>query len=351
MRVLVTGATGFIGSAIVQERFHCDATSACLPRHRAAAYLFLVRQMTRRNYRLFVVCWLSVGLILPVAKAIAPGWPDGYVVYERTESHDGRYSILVPSMEAWEKNEALEETNYFADLKEHRLMGKVRGADYFEHQNHRALKVVWASDSTWCVVEYDDRFGFGSISIVEPKGSTFVQTDIGKRIEKVLRTAIKERSRDSEGGGDDAVPYFRIGTDHKLQVRALLTTDPKQLDLKNCQNALFYGTFDVNSKKWLSAEARALKQEEYDGADSAFADINSQFGPTTFAKEEDRLRALDESMNGVYGVVRAILPAARFAAVKKEQIEWLKKRDVAGSTEEKCKLVQARIKELQQFVW
>jgi len=30
-----------------------------------------------------------------------------------------------------------------------------------------------------------------------------------------------------------------------------------------------------------------LKQEEYDGADSAFADINSQFGPTTFAKEED----------------------------------------------------------------
>ena len=107
----------------------------------------------------------------------------------------------------------------------------------------------------------------------------------------------------------------------------------------------------MNSKKWLSAEARALKQEEYDGADSAFDDINFQFGPTAFVKEEDRLRALDESMNGVYGVVRAILPAARFAAVKKEQIEWLKRWDAAGSTEEKCGLIQARIKELQQFVW
>jgi hypothetical protein len=36
---------------------------------------------------------------------------------------------------------------------------------------------------------------------------------------------------------------------------------------------------------------------------------------------------------------------------KKEQIEWLKKRDAAPSADEKCKLMEARIKALQELVW
>ena len=56
-------------------------------------------------------------------------------------------------------------------------------------------------------------------------------------------------------------------------------------------------------------------------------------------------------MNGVYGFVRAILPPARFATVKKEQIEWLKKRDAAVSLAEKSKLIQERIKTLQELLW
>ena len=42
-------------------------------------------------------------------------------------------------------------------------------------------------------------------------------------------------------------------------------------------------------------------------------------------------------MNQVYQAAKFILPQARFAAVKQEQIEWLKKRDAAGSIGEKCK--------------
>jgi uncharacterized protein YecT (DUF1311 family) len=55
-------------------------------------------------------------------------------------------------------------------------------------------------------------------------------------------------------------------------------------------------------------------------------------------------------MNQVYGFVRTILPPARFATVKKEQIEWLKKRD-AASLEEKSKLTQERVKTLQELLW
>ena len=42
---------------------------------------------------------------------------------------------------------------------------------------------------------------------------------------------------------------------------------------------------------------------------------------------------------------------ARFAVVKREQIEWLKKRDDATSIEEKCKMMEARIKVLQELLW
>jgi hypothetical protein len=45
------------------------------------------------------------------------------------------------------------------------------------------------------------------------------------------------------------------------------------------------------------------------------------------------------------------LPPARFTAVKREQIEWLKKRNAAPSTGEKCKLMKARINALQELVW
>ena len=288
-------------------------------------------------------------VLLSATKAAAGDWPDGYIVYENTQAPDERYGILVPSMDAWEKDESLEEINYLADLKAHQLMGKIRGADYFEHQNHRGLQVTWAPDSTWCVVEYDGRFGFDTISILELKGSGFVQTDIGKKIDKSLKAAIAKQSHDPESGGGDATPRFRIGADRKVRVGTASTTDPKQLNEKGGHYALFHGTFDLRSKKWLTAEARPLTRNEYDGIGDPFGDL--ELDETTFATEEDKAKGFDDRMNEVYLAVRLVLPPARFAVVKKEQIEWLKKRDATASIEEKCKLMEARIKVLQGLLW
>ena len=298
------------------------------------------------------LCAFAWFVILSMTKAApAADWPEGYVVYEKTQSPDERYAILVPSMEAWEKDETLAETNYFADLKNHRLMGKIRGAAYFEHQNHRELQVIWAKDSSWSVVEYDDRFGFSSISILEPKGSNFVQTDIGQKIDKALTSVMAKQSHDSESGPGDATPHFRFAPDHTLRVRAPSTSDPKQLDLKTAHYAFFYGTFDLRSKKWLSADARALDSTQYESAESAFTDLDSQLESYSFSTEDDKAKWLDEQMNETYLMARLILPPNRFATIKKEQIEWLKKRDTAASVEEKCKLMMERIKALQELVW
>jgi uncharacterized protein YecT (DUF1311 family) len=156
---------------------------------------------------------------------------------------------------------------------------------------------------------------------------------------------------DSESGPGDATPEFRFAPDHTLRVRAPSTSDPKQLDLKNARYAFFYGTFDLRSKKWLSADARALDSDQYESAESAFTDLDSQLESVSFSTEDEKAKWLDEQMNAAYLMARVILPPNRFATTKKEQIEWLKKRDASASVEEKCKLMIARIQELQKVVW
>jgi uncharacterized protein YecT (DUF1311 family) len=141
-----------------------------------------------------------------------------------------------------------------------------------------------------------------------------------------------------------------LAPDHAPRVRVPSTSDPKQLEPKTTHYALFYGTFDLRSKKWLSVDARALDSNQYEAAENAFIDIDSQLESVSFSNEDDKAKWLDEQMNAAYLIARLILPPSRFAAIKKEQIEWLEKRAAAASVEQKCKLMIARIKALQDLV-
>ena len=296
---------------------------------------------------------LLLGLSLNITQsepAAALDWPDRYVVYENTTSPDGRYGVLVPTMEAWDNDESLSQANYIADLKSHRVLGKLDSVDYFEHQNHRSLAVSWAPDSSICVVENDARYGAESISVLEIKDSSFSQTEIGDRIQKSLDAAMKKQAHDPEMSGD-VLPFFRFGTDRKVRVRALSQNNPKQFDNVKTYYALFQGTFDVGAKKWTVTDARSINADQDDALSTAYSDLEQDLEHRTFENEDNKADLLDQTMNRVYRAVQFILPSARFAAVKKEQIEWLKKRDAASSISEKCKLVEARIKALQELVW
>jgi hypothetical protein len=120
-------------------------------------------------------------------------------VYEKAASPDGRYGVLVPTMEAWEKDESLSEANYLADVKNHRVLGKIDKVDYFEHHNHRGLEVFWALQSNVCIIENDGRYGADSISVPEINDSSFAQTEIGDRIQKSLDGAMKKQAHRRNG--------------------------------------------------------------------------------------------------------------------------------------------------------
>ena len=253
-------------------------------------------------------------------------------------------------MEAWEQDESLSEANYLADIKNHRVLGKIDKVDYFEHQNHRGLEVFWAPQSSVCVVENDGRYGADSISVLEINDSSFVQTEIGDRIQKSLDAAMKKQAHDPEMAGD-TFPHFRFGTDRKVRVRALSQNNPKQFEDVKTYYALFQGTFDVAAKKWTVTDARSISAEQDDALGTAYSDLEQDLEHTIFQNEEDKAESLDQTMNKVYRAAQFILPPARFTEVKREQIEWLKKRNAAPSTEEKCKMMEARIKALQELVW
>jgi len=276
-------------------------------------------------------------------------WPDGYVVCENTASPNGQHGVLLPTMEAWEQDESLSQANYLADLKIHRVLGKLDSVDYFEHQNHRSLAAYWAPDSSICVVENDTRYGAESISVLQIKDSSFSQTEIGDRIQKSLDNAMKKQAHTEMSG--DVSPYFQFGTDRKVRVRALSQNNPKQFEDVKTYYALFQGTFDVAAKKWTVTDRRSISVEQDDALETAYGDLEQYLEHTTFENEEIKAESLDQTLNKVYRAAQFILPLARFAAVKKEQIEWLKKRDAAPLIVEKCKLIEARIKALQELLW
>jgi hypothetical protein len=291
---------------------------------------------------------LSASIVLSKTAA-ALNWPDEYMVNENSASPDGRFGVLVPTGEAWEKDESIGEANYLADVKNHQVLGKIEGVEYFEHQNHRSLAVFWAPQSNICVVENDGRYGADSISVLEISDSTLSQTEIGDRIQKSLDAAMKKQAHTEMGGY--VSPYFRFGMDRKIRVRALSQNNPKQFDDVKTYYALFQGTFDIGAKKFTITDARSITAEQEDALETAYSDMERDLEHTTFQTEEDKAASLDQTMNKVYRAAQFILSPARFVGVKREQIEWLKKRNTALSTSEKCELMKARIKGLQELVW
>ena len=302
-----------------------------------------------------LVALITLGLNIGVSSNVsATDWPKDYIVHEGSESPNGQYAILVLSKQAAIDQDQTEgNTTYLANRETRQLLGEIRGTDYFEGQNHRDLQVVWAPDSNTCVLEYDGRYGFDSLFVLELKGESFQQIDIGKQIQQTL-------SRLFDGYIN---AYFRFGADHQLKVRALSYTNPKALPDQPNNFARFQGTFDLTSNKW--KESSAHKTNEFDSLQRAYQDdfakhtivaadpaqVPENFTGSVFSSEEEKAEALDKMMNEIYGAVRSVLPSDRFAKVKQEQIAWLKTREAAHSAEEKSKLTETRIKALQDLLW
>ncbi|MEI6494241.1 MAG: hypothetical protein WCO94_16975 [Verrucomicrobiota bacterium] len=274
------------------------------------------------------------------------GWPEGYSVAEDSISPDGRFGVLLPSREA--VGDAEEDTikNFLVDLPSYRKIAAIRGAHYFPGENHRDLHVTWAKDSDWVVVTYEERYGFENITLVSTRGRDFSQTDLGRHIQKALNAAISRQTGSPESSGYGSA-YFRAGSGREILVRATALTDPKGLSEEGQLYAMFLGTFNPATGKWIRSEAGKI--DSLDDMTTAFSGGFNE--GMVFANEENRLSWHDDRLNEVYRALRVLLPPDRFARVKKDQIAWLKRLEATGSDKQKADLIAARIRELRELAW
>ncbi|HEV7405768.1 MAG TPA: hypothetical protein VGO11_22685 [Chthoniobacteraceae bacterium] len=289
-------------------------------------------------------CLLGVlGLTLATAHAAFP--PKGFVVHEGSESPDGHYAVLVPKYDT-EPPEDDEIVSQVADLKARKVIGALKLAAYYAGANHRDLKVVWAPDSTWCVVEFDGRFAIASLSVVEIEHGSLRQVQIDRRVHEMLAEKLANRA---DGAVDSSTAFIRPGADRRLRLRVLADNNPKRFDDRKTKCALFQGTYDLAAQKWTITDARSVSEDQSDELMSAYRPLDPQ--GLVFNGEADRAKWLDDQLNAVYGALRLLLPPARFAAVKEEQVAWLKAQPKEASAKQRSAAWTARIKVLDQLLW
>ena len=236
------------------------------------------------------------------------------------------------------------------------MIGEIKDVDYFERMNSRSLSAQWLNDSSACLVlEAHWLFGVYGVHLVERRGQSIQQTDLMKRMLAMINPA------------EDRLNFcFRFQTGPKVVVRA--TVPARQLQ-ETKSSAMFRGTFDIPSNSWGAVNVRRVTFKEHEAIESALAGDPEEYtvvsskqdaaaasaaarpNEQVYPSEEKRFKALDELLNNVYAADRILLPSARFSRLKDEQREWLKQLVAAPTLTDKSKLMQQRIKVLQDLLW
>jgi hypothetical protein len=307
--------------------------------------------------RLVVSALLS---FVACGSAAAIDWPKTYVVAEDTTSPDGKYALIV--QRAWLGNPSADAglaegpAVFLANIPEHKVIGEVKDVDYFERMNSRSLSAQWLADSSACLVlEAHWLYGVIGVHLVERTGQSIQQTDLMKRMLAMINPA-----------EDRLNFYFRFQTGPKVVVRA--TVPARQLQ-QTKSSAMFRGTFDIPSKSWGAVNVRRVTFKEHEAIESALAYDPEEYtvvsskqdaaaasaaarpNEQAYPSEEKRFKALDELLNNVYAADRILLSAPRFSRLKDEQREWLKQLVAAPTLTDKSKVMQQRIKVLQDLLW
>ncbi len=295
------------------------------------------RQSPFRRGALAGAAWLVLA-----TSGLAMEWPADYEIGEGTTSPDGHYGILVPGDDLPEV--AGENVNFLADLKEHKVLGKIAQSNFRPHRTHQELHVTWAPDSSRCVAEYDMRFGVYSLLVLAPKGEAFQQLDAGVKIRATLGEVI---SGPSGTEIETADVTCRLGPDARIQFRAIGNDDPKG-DHPRSKAAIFQGVFDAASGRWPSLSAQKADRPMAENFLKACAPLSTDFqdlGP------ESRVVALNKTLADLLRVLKVILPADKFAALETEQSGWILGRDSVIEPEPKAIMILERVKVLRELLW
>jgi uncharacterized protein YecT (DUF1311 family) len=296
-----------------------------------------------------ICCAAASRWLPPKTNAAERKWPEGFELLDGSASPNGRYGLLVPKSgdDADSDSEENKDTNYIVDLNAHRVLGEIPEGTY-AHLRNRQTWVVWSKNSQFATASFSYRAGIDTVLAWQFSGSGFKQEMIDGPVRKALEGVTKGQKHSI-----NRLPiyfYTRVSDDGKTVMRAFASTEPfEEESSKDTHASFFQGTYDMKLGRWIGESARVVSQENYQTMDAAYDNEDSHGNETT--SDDERAKILDDRMNEVYAGLRLLLPAKRFEQIKEEQKTWLVKRDAAGSIKEKNKLVEARIKALDEYLW
>jgi len=290
-----------------------------------------------------LLLWVGLGT------GLAEEWPKDFVIVEESRSPDGLYGILVPSIDSSVDGENFGEVNYLADIKEHKVLGRIQGARYWERANHASLKTTWMPDSRFCLLEYQARYDIHSLVVVEVEaGGLIRQSSIAEPALKEIEAVMV---RQMKGEKDAVYPWFycRIDLDRKVLARSVTSNNLKRREDQATYYAYFTGVYDVAAGRWAESEAIPVTEQQGLALSSLLDDIPPGNGFTEADSEYSE--ALRENLSEAYHALESILPAERFARVKSEQVSWRKLRDAEGKQGVRNAMTVKRIRELRDIAW
>jgi len=274
--------------------------------------------------------WLAISCTIAGAAEIP--WPRDFAI-ENT-SPDGRYGILVDDR-AEIGNGDLDKVlsrNYFADLKNHRIIAPIDNAWFAMNVGHTAyMAVSWTPDAKRCAIVYSARFGFRSIMLLEVEEGRLKQLNLGKTVDEEIAHLV----------GDAHVRW--AGRD-RIQVWCTATDNPKSSSDRDTHCSCFRGIYDLTDGAWKLAETRPLTEAQAELVTYVLCDPGD-------APASPESAALDVQMNAVYTALYVFLPRDRFESIRKEQRQWLAATDGAAKESAKSTRLRERLKYLDKFLW
>jgi hypothetical protein len=229
--------------------------------------------------------------------------------------------------EAFDEAQPDSVANYLIDVATRKIVAAIPGFEYFRgpkwRKNRADLEIGWAPDAQNALAIYDGRWSSEAVVWIEPRAHKIV--DVQKQLEEAFRKVL--RKKEPKLAAEVSI-YFNSAVIPRAGVLILNAsgTIPKQDDTA-AYRLKFKITGAGDTVQFHLQNARVIKEAYTVPGDDPEGELNK-----------------------VYGQLRAKLPEARRAALRDEEMKWLKRREEITDDDCKTSFTNHRIVELRTLL-
>jgi hypothetical protein len=205
------------------------------------------------------------------SKDTSAGLPKEYADYligSKTVSPDKKFAVIYPKIEVCTEDEPKKGSenrckDYLVALKPFQILTVLEtDSPEFQRKNHGGMSAAWSKDGSAVLVTLDSKWGPGDIFLYEISGGKVTRsTDLLKKVHDLMapdyKKAMAEPISDTndfifEPADEEGSPVADFADATHVRVRAMATTDPKEIPGLKAWDAAVQATWDIPQAKFTS---------------------------------------------------------------------------------------------------